>query len=253
MQEPPAEPLPPPLDALWGARGRREQERRQALSLERVVDAAVELADAGGFEAVTMSRVAERLGFTTMALYRYVRGKDELVALMVEAAAGPPTPLDDIEFAGWRSDLELWSWDLLGVVRRHPWLLAVPLSRVPFGPGRLAWLERGLRALTETSLTEDEKAALVLLLNNYVFSEARHGAEIGDGASDEEGEADMIDHGAMLAALADAERFPALRRALEAGIFDPAGSDRDADFAFGLERILDGIERLVTQRAGEHL
>jgi Tetracyclin repressor-like, C-terminal domain len=50
--------------------------------------------------------------------------------------------------------------------------------------------------------------------------------------------------------LVDAERFPALRRALDAGIFDPSESDRDADFAFGLERILDGIERLVAERIG---
>jgi hypothetical protein len=61
----------------------------------------------------------------------------------------------------------------------------------------------------------------------------------------------MPDHGSMLAALADAERFPALHRALEAGIFDPSKSDRDSYFAFGLERILDGIERLVEQRAEE--
>ena len=201
-----------------------------------------------------MSRVAERLGFTTMALYRHVRSKDELVALMVDAAAEMPTALDGASPAGWRTGLERWSWDLLGVVRRHRWLLAVPLGRLPFGPSRLAWLERGLSDLAETALSEDEKAAIILLLNGYVFTEARFAAELGDPTQESDVEDDVTtEHGTQLSRLVDAERFPALHRALDAGIFDPSRSDRDADFAFGLERILDGIERLVTQRAApEH-
>ncbi len=79
-----------------------------------------------------------------------------------------------------RPGLERWSWDLLAVVRRHPWLLTVPLSRMSFGPNRLAWFDRGLRALAETDLPEDEKAAVILLLNGYVFSEARFAAEVAD-------------------------------------------------------------------------
>jgi hypothetical protein len=58
-------------------------------------------------------------------------------------------------------------------------------------------------------------------------------------------------HGALFSALADRERFPEVHRALEAGVFDPSESDRDAGFAFGLGRILDSIERLVAQRAGK--
>jgi AcrR family transcriptional regulator len=241
--------LPPPLDLLWGV---RDRDRKEGLSVERIIQAAIELADAGGLEAVTMMRVAERLEFTTMALYRHVRSKDELVTLMVETAAGEPIAPDDVVPAGWRSALERWSWDLLAMVRRHPWALAVPLARIPFGPRRLAWLERGLSTLEETALSEDEKAALILLVNNYVFSEARLSAELGDSTLEGDAARDPVtDQGALLSALADAERFPALRRALEAGIFDPSKTDRDADFAFGLERILDGIELLVAERAGK--
>lgn len=245
--------LPAPLDLIWGLRGQADRGRKQGLSVERIVDAAVELADANGLEAVTMSRVAKRLGFTTMALYRHLRSKDELVALMVEAASGLPSPPRGVAAAGWRPALERWSWDLLAMVRRHPWALAVPLARMPFGPNRLAWLERGLQAFADTSLDEDEKAALILLVNNYVFSEARLSAELGEIPQEADAARDhMPDHGALLAALADAERFPALRRALDAGIFDPTGGDRDADFAFGLERILDGVEQLIAQRAAKH-
>jgi AcrR family transcriptional regulator len=247
-----ARDLPAPLDLIWGVRGQWDRERRHRLSAERIVGAAVELADAAGLEAVTMSRVAERLGVTTMALYRHLRSKDELVALMVEAASAIPPATDDRAPAGWRSALEGWSWDLLAMVRRHPWALEVPLARMPFGPNRLAWLERGLQAFAETSLGEDEKAALVLLVNNHVFSEARLSAELGHSRQEADAAHDPPpDHGTLLSALADRGRFPALRRALDAGIFDPSGSDRDTDFAFGLERILDGIEHLVAQRADE--
>jgi len=236
--------LPPPFDLLWGAREPRPT-RGRGLSAEQVARAGVELADYGGLAAASMSRIAERVGFTTMAAYRHVRNKDELVALMVEEAVGQPsTPAGSPD--EWRTGLERWSRELQNVVEHHPWLVALPLARMPFGPNRLAWVEAGLRALADTPLEELEKAALVLLLNGYVFSEARLSAEVRqdddavpDAAS---GPGDLFD------AIVDAERFPAVRRALEAGMFASAPHDRDADFAFGLERILDGIEQLIARR-----
>jgi AcrR family transcriptional regulator len=243
MNERRRDPIPPPFDLLWGLRGGVKRRRKDGLTVERVVQAAVELADDGGLQAVSMSRVARRLGFTTMALYRHVRGKDELVALMVEAAVGQPT-LDDVPPEGWRAGLERWTWDLHDVLERHPWLVTVPLASMPFGPNRLAWFESGLRPLAGAGLTELEQTNLNLLLNDYAFSEARLSQEIARAVS-----AGASEQGAPLDALVDANRFPAARRAVEAGIFDPSGRDRDADFAFGLERILDGIERLIDQRA----
>jgi AcrR family transcriptional regulator len=215
------------------------KERARGLTRARVVRAAVELADAEGVEAVSMARVAERLGFTTMSLYRHVRGKDELVLLMVnEAIEEPPAHPPG---GTWRERLERWSWDLLGGVRRHPWLLTVPLSRPPWTPGQLVWLDRGLAALEDTALGEEEKAAAVLLLNGHVFSQARFVVDLGD----REAFPAYVDG---LKRLLDAERFPALRRALDAGIFDGPDEDPDQDFRFGLERVLDGIERLVSSR-----
>ena len=185
-----------------------------------------------------------------MSLYRHVRSKEELVTLMVDVATEPPTSAEDAA-EGWRSGLERWSWDLLAVVRRHPWLLQVALPRVPFGPRRLAWLDRGLQALADTTLNEDEKAAIILLLNGYVFSEARVATEVGNPRQGSEAQSAATEQLEVLSALVDRQRFPALRRALDAGIFDPPGAGRDADFAFGLERFLDGVERLVTERADE--
>jgi AcrR family transcriptional regulator len=236
--------LPAPLDLLWGQRT-LERERRRGLSAERVVGAAIELADVGGIGAVSMGRVAKHLGFTPMALYRYVRSKEELVALMVDEAVGSPSPFESTSGSGWRAGLERWAWELLAVARAHPWILDLPLPSLPFGPNRLLWFDRGLQTFAETSLAEDDKAALILLVNNYVFSQARLAVDASDGPEGV-GTAAAAAFRQALSALADAERFPAVRASLDAGLLT-APRSRDANFAFGLERILDGIEQLVAR------
>lgn len=239
---------PAPFDVLWGRRQGGTRPREAGLSVERVVAAAVEIADEHGLDAVSMGRVAKRLGFTTMALYRHVRNKDELLALMVDAAVGWPSDAGE-EGEGWRAGLERWAWGLLEVVRLHPWLLNAPLAELPFGPNRLAWFDRGLAALAGTNIAEAEKGALVLLLNGHVFSEVRFTAGAAVPRAEASPETATGSDLEPLAELVDEERFPALRRALGKGVFDTLGDDRDADFRFGLERILDGIESLVEARA----
>jgi AcrR family transcriptional regulator len=229
--------LPAGLELLWGLRDRPRRERKHGLSLDRIVEAAVELADADGLDAVSMSRVAERLGFTTMSLYRYVESKDDLLALMLNAATEPPASLDG-PFAGWREGLERWCRELLAALEHHPWVLDVPIGGPPMTPNQLAWLDRGLRALADTNLGEGEKAAVVLLLNGSVMWQARLSAELGP---------ETTQAALLVTPLVDAERFPALRRALDAGIFEDESIDSDLDF--GLERVLDGIGCLVANRA----
>lgn len=231
--------LPPGLDVLWGARQARAA--RPGLSAARIVEAAIELADEGGLEAVSMARVAERLGFTAMSLYRHVASKDELLVLMLDAAVGSPPPLA-AGVTGWRARLERWGLDLLAVLRAHPWWLQVPISPPPPTPNHLAWLDRGLAAMEDTRLAEGEKAAIVLMLNGVVFWEARLSAELG-APMPETDEDPLALYASVMEALADAERFPALHRAVAAGIF--ADQSREDDFQFTLDRVLDGVERLV--------
>jgi AcrR family transcriptional regulator len=236
--------LPAGLDRLWGQREAPRRARRGGLSVERIVSAATELADTHGLEAVSMARVAERLGFTAMALYRHVSGKDELLVLMQDAAVGPPPPFDD-SLDGWRPHLERWCSELLAVMNRHPWWLYVPISPPPPTPSQMAWLEYGLRALDGTSLAEGDKAAIMLMLNGLVTWEARLNAELGrhePGTPDPQAVYAQVAH-----ALADDERFPALGRAVKAGIFDDQG--RDTDFAFSLARALDGVEQLIAAQS----
>jgi AcrR family transcriptional regulator len=207
--------------------------RKRNLSPERIVAAAVELADAEGLEAVSMSRVAELLGFTAMALYRHVADKDELLLLMFDAAAGPPPEPGD---GDWRAGLDHWSRALLARLERHPWAIRIPITGPPSTLNRLGWFDHGLRALESTALSEAEKAATILLLNGHVFWWARLSTDLRD--------VEPADFAALQDALAgalDAGQLPALQRALQAGVF----TDEHDDFGFGLDRILDGVERRV--------
>ena len=82
--------LPGSVAAAWGVRERSHKGPKPALSLGRIVDAAVRVADAEGLDAVSMGRVAAELGAAPMSLYRHVSAKEELLTLMVDAARGRP-------------------------------------------------------------------------------------------------------------------------------------------------------------------
>ena len=249
--------VPPGLQRLWEPAARDAREPRLGLSLERVVVAAIELADADGLGAVSMSRVAQRLGFTTMSLYRYVKSKDELLLLMHDTAWQPPATLDDVLVEGWRPALEHWCREMRAAMQRHPWLEQIRVGDRLGTPSQLAWLDRGLRALRDTGLPEHEKSLVLLLLNGHVFADARMLADMMDAArsSGIPLEVTAGGYGEMLRVLAVPERFPDLHRAVESGSFDPDQIGRQSDpevvFSFGLDRILDGVERLVSQRRSD--
>lgn len=241
---------PSGLDAVWALHRHTGPAPKQGLSAGRIAAAAIALADAEGLGAVSMGRVAKALGFTTMSLYRHLRSKDELILLMQDTAIGPPTEPDEPS-SGWRAELEGWTWAVLGAFRRHPWILqTIPMFGPPATPNQLAWLERGLRALAPTGLSEAEKMSTMLLLDAHVFSDLMFAGAADATAPQEEGGPDYyLD---LLRRVLDPEQFPALLQAARGGAFDGSDdpvADRDAGFAFGLARILDGVEHLMEQRA----
>jgi AcrR family transcriptional regulator len=241
--------LPASIEAAWGRRERPSKGPKPGLSLERIVDAAVQVAASDGLESVSMSRVAAELGSSTMSLYRYVAAKDELLSLMVDAVmpdavpGAPPAPPESDE--NWRAGLSRWAWAYHRVLRLHPWVLRVPISAPPVTPNLTAWLENGLRTLSETRLTEPEKLSVLLLLSGFVRNEAALAADIGAASATEQ--QIMPRWGQLLASLTDAERFPALHAALASEAFEQ-DDNPDDEFVFGLERILDGVAALVRTR-----
>lgn len=238
---------PTGLERLWTAGETPERRPRLGLTLERVVESGVELADRDGLGAVSMKRVAERLGFTTMSLYRYVSSKDDLLLLMHDTAWRPPPGLETPQ-DGWRGAVARWTREQYLIIRRHPWLEQVRHIDRAGTPSQITWMDLGLRAMAGTPLTERHKIELLLLLSGYVFAQARTAATAADGAQRglfEPGHASEA-FGELLLTVVDAERFPALLRSVEGGGF----SDEDPfpDFDFGLELILDGIDCLMRRQ-----
>jgi AcrR family transcriptional regulator len=241
--------LPRSIEAAWGVREAPRRGPKPGLTLELIVEAAVRVATRDGIAAVSMGRVAAELGASTMSLYRYVAAKDELLALMIDAACGPP-PADRPERGGWRAGLTRWSESYIGILRRHPWILRVPISGPPITPHQLAWLEYGLGAMCETRLAPGEKLSVMLLVSGYVRNDATIAADIGAAHATASAQATeiMVSWRQVIERFADREHFPALRAVADSGVLDQ-DDDPDDEFRFGLDRVLDGIDALVRSRA----
>ena len=243
--------LPPGLDLLWGRRSRGQRGPRPGLSVGAIVGVAVAIADAEGLGAVSMSRVAKELGFTPMSLYRHVASKEELLQLMWNASA---QGAEHLELSGmdWRERLREWAliqWDMLG---RHPWITQMPMAAPPMAPNSLTFVERGLEALDDTGLSDADKLRVIGVVSTYTLSEARmaHDAARALEERDVGGEAGAPwSFEALLREFVDAETYPRLHRIAWSGDAGnaPSGFEEQEEFAFGLERILDGVEVLIAR------
>jgi len=240
--------LPDEVALLWGRRAAPRRGPRPTLGVDDIVRAAMAVADADGLAAVSMAKVAAELGNSTMALYRHVRSKDELLVLMGDAAiAAPP----DLSGLGWREGLTTWALSILETLREHPWYAQLPVTGPPIGPNNLAWFDRALGALGDTPLADVEKIGVVQNLITFVHGEVRLGREL-QRSYDQDPERFGPTYGAVLAELVDPVRFPALSRVVAGGVFSgPEMVDQDLgeDFRFGLSLYLDGVEAYM-QRSG---
>lgn len=239
--------LPARIALAWGVAERPERAPKRELSIERIVDAAIEIADAEGLAAVSMAKVAQSLGFTTMSLYRYVTSKDDLLLLMQESVLDVeyPPPHDP---ADWRGELREWAQFTTAVFLSHPWFLDIPITGAPLTPNNLRGADAGLRALRSTPLDEEESMSVILLLSGYARNAARLESDLaravgeGGGGATVEGSPFAV----ALRGLVDEVRFPYLRPLVVSGAYGAEGQIDDT--AWGLERILDGLEVYVDAR-----
>ncbi|MFC0041728.1 TetR/AcrR family transcriptional regulator C-terminal domain-containing protein [Actinomadura rayongensis] len=237
------------LALLWGRPVPPRRGPKPRLSVERIVAAAVAVADAAGLDALSMRRVADDLGVSPMTLYTYVPGKAELLDLMWDRAwAGlvPPGPV------GWRDALEHLAREHWRLYHRHPWLLAAATSRPRLGPHTLDRYETALAAVDGLGLTDVEMDAVVALVEGFAASAARASVE-ARAAERRTGRTDLEWWEAtapVLAELVEPDRYPlATRVGTAAGQAHQAASDPEYAFAFGLARVLDGIAALVAARS----
>jgi AcrR family transcriptional regulator len=216
--------------------------RRPAYSRDKIAAAAVEIADAEGFEAVSMRRVAQALGSGTMTLYHYVLNKDELITLMVDAVMGEVlVPADELA-ASWRPALAQIAKRSREAFRRHRWTLDT-LGDGRSGPNGIRHFEQSLQAVSSAPVSNEAKFELIGMVDDYVFGFALREAQ--EFTEHQRGfPADVRE---FLQRELDSGEYPLVRQVLGTDV--DAGIDRVAEILFregrferGLERLLDGIE-----------
>ncbi|WP_018657825.1 TetR/AcrR family transcriptional regulator [Actinomadura flavalba] len=237
------------LRLLWNAAPPPRRGPKPRFTVREIVGRAVGVADGEGLEALSIRRVADELGVSPMSLYTYVPGKAELIDLMLDRAYGELEPPPD--GASWRAALTHVASGSWRLYHRHPWLLQVVTARPPLGPHALARYENALRAVEGLGLTDVEMDSVVALVEGFAASAARTSVD----AAQAERRTGLTDRqwwdatGPVLATVVDPGRYPlAARVGSAAGEEHQAPADPGHAFAFGLDRILDGVEALITSR-----
>ncbi|TPQ22955.1 TetR/AcrR family transcriptional regulator C-terminal domain-containing protein [Streptomyces sporangiiformans] len=219
---------------LWLSPGQSRRGRKPAFSREAITAAAVALADAEGLEAVTMRRVAARVGAGVMSLYSYAPDKETLLELMVDHVSGE-LPTAGTLTGDWRGDLKTIAHLQRALMLRHRWLPAALSTRRSLGPNSLAFLEHALAALRPTGLDGAAKLEVFAQLTAFVAGHVAH--EITQAAA-----AQSPDRAAAearyLAAVAADGHHPELAEVLSAPGRPLAP---EATFARFLNRLIDGL------------
>lgn len=247
------------MELLWGVDGSSNRGPKPGLDVATIVRAGIELADAEGLGALSMRKVADRLGKSAMALYTYVPGKAELLDLMLDTLYGElPT-----SFPGeWRAAAEASAragWDFY---LRHPWVLQVAGARAILGPHELDVYEAQLRIFDGLGLPAVDVARSANALAGFVRGSAKavsdaRSAEQATGISDDDwwlARSPLLDE---LTAGIWEERYPVATKLSEAQAFDQADRPDDSlpytvrdaydTFEFGLQRLLDGFEAHIAR------
>ncbi|MFI6688160.1 TetR/AcrR family transcriptional regulator [Streptomyces sp. NPDC050485] len=224
---------------LWERLERPSVAARTALSHRKIAEVAVAVADAEGFAAVTMRRLATELGVAPMAAYRYVSGKDDLWALMVDQVSAETAPAG--AESGWREVLRAHALRTRTMMLNHPWLSQLPAPLFALTPNRMAAAERQLAALDGHGLDPDTMMAAFRAVSSFVQGFVQSEVAVGQYMK-EQGWAtgDEIRQGLapQMTWLMGTGRYPVFQHyALNAAHKD----DPAWEFELGLDCVLDGI------------
>jgi AcrR family transcriptional regulator len=222
--------------------------RDHELTVERIVAAAVAIADADGIAEVTMRRIAARLGVSTMSLYRHVPGKDELTLAMIDATIGE-LRLPARYHGGWRAALAFVARLEWAAFRRHPWLAqSMSITRPQLAPNAMRLSEWVVGAFAGTRLDLSERMHVQILLFTFVRGVASALEPEAEAIRDSGLTSDqwMDSQVGAFGAAVEAAPMPYFEQ-LVATDFD---FSLDRLFEFGLGRLLDGIALYVDARSG---
>ncbi len=238
------------LELLWRV---NTKPGRSGLGVDAIVTAAVEIADAEGLAAVSMRRVADRLGVGAMSLYTHVPGRDELADLMIDSAMGSLySSIDEPRNTsnGWREGLTFVAERNWQLYERHPWLLDAQRARAVLGPHTNDKYEAELRVIDGVGLTDIEMDSVLTLVLTHVAGTARALA-LFDRTRQESGMTDAqwwAATGPILERVMDRDRYPtASRVGTAAATSYDAATDPVHEYEFGVACILDGVAALIAR------
>lgn len=211
---------------------------RLPVSRERVLAMAIQIADESGIAAVTMREVASRLGVEAMSLYNHVANKDDILDGMVDRV------IEEVDLSSdagaWREAMRRRAVSAHEVFGRHRWLPLLLDSRASSGPARMRYFDWVLGTLMKAGFSEEGASRGFSILDSYIYGFGIQTANMSSG-----GDATPEEMAEAILAAIPPDEYPYLHRmALHAA---RAGYDVEADFAFGLEVILSGLERILAE------
>jgi AcrR family transcriptional regulator len=251
------EKVPAELGRLWRLSTGSRLGRPAELDVERVVQAAVGLADHDGLSGVTLLKVAQALDVTKMSLYRHVGSKDELFDLMGDLAIGPPPKISAPPATDWRAGLRQWALNHRAIYVRRPWLAHLPVSGPPRGPNAIGWMDAMLQVLRPTGLDWATKVGILNLVGGYARHASVLAQQLEKGRRDAGLDQAQVeqDYGRTLVRLVEPDRFPEAAKLFASPLFHTppervAGEPEDQEFVFGLELILEGVAATIDASPG---
>lgn len=208
--------------------------RRTALNRGQVLDAGVALADAEGIRELSMRRLARTLGVEAMSLYNHVQNKDDLIDGMLDRVAGEmelPATGDD-----WRLITRRRAISAHASLLRHPWAAAIWTTRMKVGPERMRHMDAVLRSLRLAGFEAGLLDLSYHTIENHIIGHAMQaiGFPVEDG--------ELAERAGEFLQTFPVDDYPELAAHIRHHVHQPSGVADE--FAFGLDLILDGLERI---------
>jgi AcrR family transcriptional regulator len=208
---------------------------RVPLSRRRILDAAVALADRDGVRSLSMRKLAHELGVEAMSLYHHVANKDDLLDGMVDLVFG------EIELptgeADWKAAMRRRAVSARAALRRHPWAIGLMDSRTSPGPATLRHHDAVIGSLREGGFSIELAAHAFSALDSYIYGFALSETSLPFDTAEESAEVAQ-----MILKQLPADQYPHLTELTIEHVLQP-GYDYADEFEFGLDLLLDGLER----------
>jgi AcrR family transcriptional regulator len=211
-------------------------ETRVRLARERVLLAAMDLADEGGVAALSMRKLGRKLGVEAMSLYNHVANKGDVLDGMVDLVFGeiglPPGGAD------WKTAMRQRAVAAREVLARHPWAIGLMESRSRPGPATLRHHDAVIGCLRQAGFSIAMAAHAYSVLDSYIYGFALQQASLPFRTSEE-----VVEVADSILRQFPADAYPHLAELTVQHVLRP-GYDYADEFAFGLDLILDGLERV---------